>query len=211
MRTSIRCAFTRTRLPERRTLPSTTFATPSCWPILRRSRAVSLLYCITDVRPITFRSAIRARLLRISSCTPSAKNALSESRLRLSNGSTAMLFSGGGRNKPLFQIFQLTATAKAINETINAVTVGLRCTHLHVCVRTPLRLARIGSCLSQCSRSSASARADGYRRFGSFAKHFRQIMESSRSTFLFRRRGSRGSVSTSNRIVSEAVSAANGG
>src|SRR5213082_3976849 len=140
-------------------------------------------------------------------CTPSAKNALSESRLRLSNGSTAMLFSGGGRNKPLFQIFQLTATAKAINETINAVTVGLRCTHLHVCMKTPLRLARIGSCLSQCSRSSASARADGYRRFGSFAKHFRQIMESSRSTFLFRRRGSRGSVSTSNRIVSEAVAA----
>src|SRR5258708_34144603 len=94
-----------------------------------------------------------------------------------------MLFSGGGRNKSLLQTCQLTEAAKAINETINAVTVGLRCTHLHVCMKTPLRLARIGSCLRQCSRSSASARADGYRRVGSFFTNFRQNVGTSRFTF----------------------------
>jgi hypothetical protein len=31
------------------------------------------LYCITDVRLMTFKSAIFARWVRISSCTPSAK------------------------------------------------------------------------------------------------------------------------------------------
>ena len=59
-------------------------------PISRRSRATPLLYCITEVRLITFRSAIRARLVRISSCTPLAKNAFSSSMLRLSKGSTAI-------------------------------------------------------------------------------------------------------------------------
>ena len=49
---------------------------------------------MTEVRLITFRSAIFARWVRISSCTPPAKNAFSVSRLRFSNGSTAMLFSG---------------------------------------------------------------------------------------------------------------------
>ena len=34
------------------------------------------------------------QVMRISSCTPSVKKALSGSRLRFSNGSTAMLFSG---------------------------------------------------------------------------------------------------------------------
>src|SRR6266496_1818126 len=49
---------------------------------------------MTDVRLITFRSATFARSARISSCTPSVKKALSGSRLKFSNGSTAMLFSG---------------------------------------------------------------------------------------------------------------------
>src|SRR6266705_3565161 len=48
---------------------------------------------MTDVRLITFRSATFARSARISSCTPSVKKALSGSRLRFSNGNTAMLFS----------------------------------------------------------------------------------------------------------------------
>ncbi len=49
------------------------YATPSCFPISRRFRAMPLRYCITLVRLITFRSAIFARLVRISSCTLSAK------------------------------------------------------------------------------------------------------------------------------------------
>ena len=69
-------------------------ATPSSLPIRRRLRFGPVLYCITEVRLITFKSAILARSVRISSCTPSVKNALSGSRLRFSNGSTAMLFSG---------------------------------------------------------------------------------------------------------------------
>src|SRR5262245_61103717 len=52
------------------------------------------LYCITEVRLMTFKSAIFAKLFRISSCTPSVKNAFSGSALRLANGSTAMLFDG---------------------------------------------------------------------------------------------------------------------
>src|SRR6266700_7990933 len=49
---------------------------------------------MTEVRLITFRSATFARSARISSCTPSVKNAFSWFALRFSNGSTAMLFSG---------------------------------------------------------------------------------------------------------------------
>ena len=58
--------------------------------------AVPVRYCCTEVRLMTFRSAIRARLERISSCTPSAKKVFSRSSLRFSKGSTAMLFSGDG-------------------------------------------------------------------------------------------------------------------
>ena len=43
---------------------------------------------------MTFKSAILARLERMSSCTPSAKKVFSRSSLRFSNGRTAMLFSG---------------------------------------------------------------------------------------------------------------------
>ena len=54
----------------------------------------SLDSCITLIRLITFRSAIFASSVKISSWTPSAKNPFSWSALRFSNGSTAMLFSG---------------------------------------------------------------------------------------------------------------------
>ncbi len=76
------------------TLPSTKWATPSCCPISRRLRCAPVLYCITEVRLITFKSAILARSVKISSCTPSVKKAFSLSLLRFSNGRTAMLFSG---------------------------------------------------------------------------------------------------------------------
>ena len=61
VRALISCAFTRTRLPARRTVPSSTWATPSAWPISRKLR-VPVRYCWTEVRLITFKSAIRARL-----------------------------------------------------------------------------------------------------------------------------------------------------
>src|SRR4029450_4029196 len=48
---------------------------------------------MTEVRLITFRSAILARSVKISSCSPSVKKALSGSRLRFSKGRTAMLLS----------------------------------------------------------------------------------------------------------------------
>jgi hypothetical protein len=56
---------------------------------------IPLLYCITDVRLITFKSLIFARFDRSSSWMPTAKKAFSFSSLRLSSGRTAMLFSGG--------------------------------------------------------------------------------------------------------------------
>src|SRR5205823_7617186 len=44
------------------TLPSTTCATPNSSPILRRLRASPLLCCITEVRLMTFKSAIFAKV-----------------------------------------------------------------------------------------------------------------------------------------------------
>src|SRR5438067_11136284 len=64
-------------------------ATPSCFAIWGRLSGV-LLKCCVEVREMTFRSATFAKRVRISSCTPSQKYALSGSRLRLSNGSTAI-------------------------------------------------------------------------------------------------------------------------
>src|SRR5882724_11520520 len=69
------------------------FATPSCFAIWERLRGLLLYRCV-EVREITFKSAILARRVRISSWMPSAKYALSFSSLKFSNGSTAMLFSG---------------------------------------------------------------------------------------------------------------------
>ena len=71
-----------------------------------------------------------------------------------------MLFSGVGRNNPLSQIFQPMAAAKAADAAINAAIAGFLRNHLRPRVKTPLRFAQIGSCLSQCSRSWANARAD---------------------------------------------------
>src|SRR5713101_5780884 len=67
--------------------------TPSCFATARKSSGALLNRCV-DVRAITFRSATFASRVRISSCTPSAKKALSGSRLRLSKGKTAIDFRG---------------------------------------------------------------------------------------------------------------------
>src|SRR6476659_10176812 len=106
-----------------------------------------------------------------------------------------MLFSGAARTNLLFQMFQPITAANATNDALNAAIAGFRRTHFWVYVKNPLRFAWIGSCFSQCSKSSASARADKYRWFGSFSKHFKQIAERSRFTLGFSVRGERGSVS----------------
>src|SRR5438477_12430014 len=49
---------------------------------------------MTLVRLMTLRPESFARAVRISSCTPSVKNAFCLSSLRFSKGRTAMLFSG---------------------------------------------------------------------------------------------------------------------
>src|SRR6266850_7951765 len=100
-----------------------------------------------------------------------------------------MLFSGAARNNPLSQTLQPMAAAKATNTASSAAIAGFRRTHLPVYVKKPLRFARIGSCFSQCSKSSASARAEEYRRFGSFSRHLRQIVHRSRFILGFNRRG----------------------
>ena len=53
-----------------------------------------------------------------------------------------------------------TAAAKAASDKINKVMVGFRRTHFFPRPKTPVRRARIGSCLSHRPRSSARARAD---------------------------------------------------
>ena len=72
-RASINCAVTRTRLPTRCTLPSSTCATCRACAISGSLRELFSRYCITLVRLVTFRSATFASVVRISSCTPSAK------------------------------------------------------------------------------------------------------------------------------------------
>src|SRR5262249_49108120 len=69
------------------------FATPSSCAMSGKFSGV-LLNLRVEVRAMTLRSATFASLVRISSCTPSVKNALSGSRLRFSNGRTAMLLAG---------------------------------------------------------------------------------------------------------------------
>src|SRR6266513_1885895 len=58
---SINCMETRIWFPDRRTLPSTTLLTPSCCAISLRLRVMAVLYCMTEVRLITFRSLILER------------------------------------------------------------------------------------------------------------------------------------------------------
>ena len=90
---SMSWALTRTRLPNRRAVPSRICATPNATPISRRFRE-PLLNCCTEVRLITFRSATLARFERMSSCTPAAKYSFSLSSLKFSKGKTAILFRG---------------------------------------------------------------------------------------------------------------------
>src|SRR6478672_1302941 len=177
---------------------------------------------MTLVRLITFRSAIFASFVRISSCTPSTNAAASSlwphllddgtSRsLRFSNGRTAIPVVSGCRINSLFQTIHPAAAARAIRDGASSALVGLRRIHLLLRPMIPVCRAKIGSCFSQRSKSSASAKAEEYRRIGSFSRHLRQIVERSRSTLGFSNRGGRGSVSSSNLIVSYVVPPANGG
>src|SRR5947199_688833 len=136
-----------------------------------------LLYGITLVRLITFRSATFARSLSVSSCTPSAEKAFSCSLLRLLNGSTAMLFSGGAafegadRSDSFFQIITPNGTAKTRSIAAITAILGLRRTHFLPRVTSPVRRARIGSCFIQLSRSSEYSSEEAYRRLGSLSRH----------------------------------------
>src|SRR5207302_1713869 len=98
---------------------------------------------------------------------PSAKYAFDLSSLRLANGKTAIDFSdpkmvvvGGGRFDSLFQTITPTTAASAASDGTRMAAAGFRRTHFRLRMKIPLRRARIGSCRSQRTRSSASARAD---------------------------------------------------
>ena len=125
---------------------------------------------------MTFRSAILASLVRTSSWTPSTKAAPSSfCSLKFSNGRTAIPVVTGCRINSLFQTIQPAAAARATNDAANSAIRWIAshpfCCHAR---RLPVWRARIGSCFSQRSKSSASARAEEYRRFGSFSRHLRQ-------------------------------------
>src|SRR6266542_3431439 len=83
-----------------------------------------------------------------------------------------MLFSGAAafeaaeRSDSVLQIITPNGTAKTRSIAAITAILGLRRTHFLPRVTSPVRRARIGSCFSQRSRSSASARAETYRRFG---------------------------------------------
>src|SRR6476660_4398797 len=78
----------RMRFPDLRTLPSSTVATLSCSPIVRRSTFFPL-YEKAEVRAGTCTPGSCASALMISSETPSEKYSFDGSPLMLANGSTA--------------------------------------------------------------------------------------------------------------------------
>ena len=158
LRVSINWAFMCSQAPVLRTLPSSTCETRSASPIWRVSRLPR--YCITLVRLMTLRAAIFASLVKRSSWTPSAKEASSLSLLRFSNGSTAIPAAAGRRNRSLFQTITPTVAISASDNVITAAIAGFLRTHFFPRAKSPVRRARIGSCFSQRSRSSASARAE---------------------------------------------------
>src|SRR3989442_183411 len=82
------CATIRTRSPARRTLPSSSVATPS-FAAIARSPSWRFLKGITEVREITSRARIFDSCAMTSSVIPSAKYSFSGSALRFTNGSTA--------------------------------------------------------------------------------------------------------------------------
>ena len=67
-------------------------------------------------------------------------------------GFSIAAFSLGERNRVKYAAGK---TARATSNVNSTVVLGLRRTHLRACVKNPLRFAWIGSCFSQCSRSSA--------------------------------------------------------
>ena len=159
MRVSINCAFKRRCVPILRTLPSKMWDTRSSLPIWRTFRLPR--YSMTLVRLITFRSAILASFVRTSSCTPSTNAAASSlCSLRFSNGRTAIPLASGCRINSLFQTIHPAAAASAISDAASSALVGLRRTHFLPRTKIPVWRARIGSCFSQRSKSSASARAE---------------------------------------------------
>src|SRR5439155_22314365 len=141
----------------------------------------------TDVRAGTRNPLIWDKSVHRSSVSPSLRYSFSLSGLMLTKGNTATPAAGGGSGL-LFQIITPTVAAKASDNTNSSAVVGFRRNHFFPRVKTPVCRARIGWCRNQRSRSSASARAESYRRVGSFSRHFRQIVERSRSIFGFHRR-----------------------
>ncbi len=89
----------RTRLPDLRTLPSSTVATLSFCATVARSTSLPLKKN-ADVRDATRRPRIFASTLSSSSARPSAKYSFSLSWLRLTNGNTAIdgVCASAGRN-----------------------------------------------------------------------------------------------------------------
>src|SRR6266581_6957487 len=131
---------------------------------------------MTEVRLITFRSATFARSARISSCTPSVKNAFSWFALRFSNGSTAILFSGiavetpataptlgrAGLKTPKYQPPTASASKQSDASTITR-------TLFFDCGRNDLIVGGPASAEGICNLRAISV-TDWGRRPGSFAK-----------------------------------------
>src|SRR5450432_2187787 len=82
------CAVIRRRSPDLRTLPSMTYATPSCFAISEIGTGRPLKEK-ADVRDETFRPGTLARTLSSSSLMPSEKYSFALSSLRFANASTA--------------------------------------------------------------------------------------------------------------------------
>ena len=99
----------RTRLPARRTLPSSKVATSSVAPISRRLWSRPLNF-ITEPRPITRSERILESWAITSSVIPSAKNSFSGSALRLWKGRTA---TDGRRGAGAAVTFPASASANA--------------------------------------------------------------------------------------------------
>src|SRR5205807_5304520 len=104
-----------------------------------------------------------------------------------------------------------TATNSKTTATVRPARTGLR---RHQRAKLSTRVAgraTIVSPLDQDSRSWASARAEVYRRDGSFSRHFNEMVARSASTIELSFLGGTGACSTTWRIVSSALEAWKGG
>ena len=209
---SINCTFTRTWSAALCTLPSTTFATPSCFAISRRFARLALILQRGSARNY-FQVCDASQ-----SCQDFVLNAVREIGVVLGRGSDFQTEAPrrssvlGLLRVRLFQTFQPRLLPERPATMISTVVLGFRRTHLlPTCEESTVASPGLVRALASVRglRPARERKSNGAVDLSRDTS--RQIVERSRSIFGFNRRGGRGSVSSSSLIVSYVVPPAKGG